>query len=45
MAVLSTCIMQTSTVGEIGKKAELATKPKDEASARRHALAGPWPHF
>jgi hypothetical protein len=45
MAVLSTCIMHTSTVGEIGKKAELATKPKDEASARRHALAGPWPHF
>jgi hypothetical protein len=45
MAVLSTCIKHTSAVGEIGEEAELATKQKDEASARRHALTGPWPHF
>jgi hypothetical protein len=45
MAVLSTCIMHTSAVGEIGEEAELATKPKDKASARRHALTGPRPHF
>jgi hypothetical protein len=44
MAVLSTCIIHTSAVGEI-KEAGLATKPKNEASARRHALTGPWPHF
>src|SRR5271165_4552871 len=43
MAVLSTCIIRTSAVGEIGEEAGPATK--DEASARRHALGGPWPHF